>query len=103
MGNRKFDRFEIRKANEIATLIYKGGEESIEKGTDMLGEVFQLEGEKKTVGRKTKKKPNIKRKSPGKKWYDKTCSEVGKRLKQIGKLLSKCPGDPYLRGEILDC
>ncbi len=49
---------------------------------------------------KNAKKPSHKNVKP-KKWYDKSCSEMGKNLKLTAYLLSKSPNDPFLRGRLI--
>ena len=50
--------------------------------------------------RKNNKHRNRKRVKP-KAWYDKTCHEVGKRLKLVAKSLVNTPNNPYLRGSFV--
>ena len=45
-----------------------------------------------------KKKPHSNKKKPPKKWYDSSCHEMSKRLKNCAKLLANSPSNPHLRG-----
>ena len=47
---------------------------------------------------KRKKSAPIKKKRATKKWYDASCHEVSKRLKNCAKLLAASPNVPHLRG-----
>ena len=48
------------------------------------------------VKTKIKKKPVKKQKT--KKWYDYSCYEMSRKLKNVAKLLSKSPSNPHIRG-----
>ena len=47
-----------------------------------------------------KNRPKNMRKKAPKKWYDLTCYEMSKRLKNVAKLYAKSPTNPHLRGSL---
>ena len=63
---------------------------------DELTNIFKISLETKNSRRKAKKQRKRKTK---KGWYDKSCYEIGKRLKLVANLVFKSPNDPYLRGK----
>ena len=93
----KFTRPETElKVQKIASLL-KCDEENIDQCADLIQDLYVVEENKKRV---KKKSPPNKKKQSKKKWYDKSCYEMSQRLKQLGKLISKDPGNPHLRGNL---
>ena len=73
-------------------------EDNVDSHVEELNKIFKSSLEHSKSG--SKKKKNTK-KSPKKTWYDKSCYEVGKRLKLVAKLTMDSPGNPYLRGSLV--
>ena len=82
----------------------KNLDEILEKDNDVdsmikcLNSIYSKSLEGTNKPRKSKKKN--KRDRP-KKWYDRSCYEVGKRLKLVAQLVSKSPSNPHLRGSLV--
>ena len=51
--------------------------------------------------RNRNKRYNKKKRNPRKAWYDQTCYEANKKLKNVAQLLTKSPTNPYLRGSFV--
>ena len=47
-----------------------------------------------------KENKNRKQKQNRKKWYDRTCHEMSKKMKLVAKLCAESPSNPYLRGSL---
>ena len=66
-------------------------DEALGKFTDMLTPCIP-DNHKKQKSKNKKQRP--------KKWYDSSCHEMGKRLKNVAKLYAKSPTNPHLRGSL---
>jgi hypothetical protein len=70
----------------------------IDSHVEELTNIFKKSLESKLNRHRIKKhKPKKQKKA----WYDKSCYEIGKRLKLVAKLVSNSPNDPYLRGSLV--
>ena len=85
-----------KKINELSGNIDET-DNDIDSQVDKLNEIFRTSLEFKKFRTRTKKME----KPPHKKWYDKSCYEVKKRLKLISQLLTKSPKNPLLRGSFM--
>ena len=66
----------------------------INKVVEKIGEIYDTDLNKEKQKNRTKKKT----KPAQKRWYDKTCEEASRQLKQTAKLLSRSPKNPNIRG-----
>ena len=78
---------------ERINMLLDGDESEIDACVDILNDIYTL---KHSIRKKSDK---FFKKKKCKKWYDQTCQEASKRLKNIGILLAKNPYDPFLRGK----
>ena len=91
------NRMDSREMNQLLTEIdtlLDNDSGDMEIIIDKIGEIYTIGHEVKTEKKKKKNKP----KTVKKKWYDKSCQELSRQLKQTAKLLSRSPNNPNIRG-----
>ena len=80
-----------QKAEEISKLLDNPNAE-MDSVVDKICDIYT------TKHKKHNRKPAKNNKKHTKKWYDKSCHELSKKLQLDAKLLAKFPKDPYIRG-----
>ena len=81
--------------NKIEDMLRNEDNSQIDDAIQQLNDIYALKG----LWKRNKGKKNNKKKS--KKWYDKTCAEMSRRLKALGKLCERDPNNPFLRGNMI--
>ena len=75
--------------------------ETEEKNTDeIIAELVKIITPDSNGKKTNKKAQGRKGKNAPKKWYDHTCYEMSKRLKNVAKLYANSPTNPHLRGSL---